>query len=89
MSERATGAAREIGSVMRKIAPHLFFFCAVFHAGTNGTPLRLIVEQVAAIGTADKIGSAATAVTTLAGVFYVKETPEQVAAALAAATECK
>lgn len=79
---------------MRGVAPHLFFLCAILHSGAQGKLVHFVQEQVVAYGAladgTDKLVPGANAmIVTMAGTFYVKESPEQVAAALAAATECK
>lgn len=73
---------------MRRLAP-LLLLCAVLH-GTNGEPVRINPDQVVGIKRAGKEHEGPfTMVQTVIVPFWVQETPEQVAAALAAATECK
>ena len=74
---------------LKSPSTYLFFLCALLHAGTKGLPIRVVQEQVAAIMSTDNVGAAHTTILTLAGPVWVKETPDEAAAALAAAKDCK
>lgn len=73
---------------MNRLPLYLLFVCAVFHGGIKGVLIRIVQEQVVAIHASDD-GSAGTKISTMGGTFWVREAPEDVAAALAAATACK